>query len=265
MMVVIYAGIDVGSLSTEVVLVDNDHTLLGYSIIPTGADGKKAANNALDRALEEAQVSREKLGGSVATGYGRISISFARDRVTEISCHARGVHHLYPEARTVIDIGGQDSKVIRLNQKGRAVDFVMNDKCAAGTGRFLEVMARALEMEVEDLAEISTTARQAVPISNMCAVFAESEVVSLLAAGNPREEIVRGLHEAVAERTQSLINRVGGPPPLIITGGVAKNRGVVRALEKRLETELYVPEEPQITGALGAAIFAAQKAEQGVE
>ncbi len=144
------------------------------------------------------------------------------------------------------------------------MDFVMNDKGAAGTGRFLEVMARALELEVKDLGDVSSRAQQAVPISNKCAVFAESEVVSLLAGGNPREEIIRGRHEAVAERVLSLINRLGGTPPLIMTGGVAKNSGVVRALENRLETELSIPDEPQITGALGAAIIAAQKGDQEV-
>ncbi len=260
----LYAGIDVGSLSTDVVLVDSDLQIKGYSIIPTGADSKKAAGESLDEALSQAGASQEDIGEIIATGYGRISVSFASDRVTEITCHARGANRLFPQAKTVIDIGGQDSKAIRLNRRGRAVDFAMNDKCAAGTGRFLEVMARALELDLEELAGHSLKAEKTVPISNMCAVFAESEVVSLIAEGNPREEIIKGLHVSVAERTLSLARRIGYQSPVVMTGGVAKNAGVIRALEEKLETELLIPEEPQIIGALGAAVIAFERAQKEV-
>ncbi len=254
----ITAGIDVGSLSTDVVIYHSDKGMLSYSIVPTGVNGRRAAETALEQALLSAGVSFGQVQASVATGYGRINIEFADKRVTEITCHARGIFYLYPSARTVIDIGGQDSKAIRLNSAGKVLDFVMNDKCAAGTGRFLEVMAGALEVDLAEMAELSEKTAASVPISSMCTVFAESEVVSLLAAGNAREQIIRGLHEAIADRTAGMVHRVGLEAPVAMTGGVAKNRGVVRALERKLGCPIHVPPEPQIAGALGAALLAAE-------
>ena len=198
-----------------------------------------------------------QIGRVVATGYGRIAVPFASKKVTEITCHARGAYHLFPQTRTVIDIGGQDSKVIRLGKDGRVVDFVMNDKCAAGTGRFLEVMARALEVSLEDMGRLSDLARERLTISSMCTVFAESEVVSLIAEGHPKEDIIRGLHDAVSERVAGMAERVGLENGVTMTGGVAKNAGVVRSLEERLGVKISRPEEPQIVGALGAALIAA--------
>jgi predicted CoA-substrate-specific enzyme activase len=176
--------------------------------------------------------------------------------VTEISCYARGIHHLYPEVQTVIDIGGQDSKVVAVGPRGRPLDFAMNDKCAAGTGRFLEVMVRALQMELKELGPSALRARRAANISSTCTVFAESEVNSLVAEGADREEIVAGLCRAIAQRVGAMARRVGVEPPVAFAGGVAKNVGVVRALEEALGAQLVVPEEPQIVGALGAALVA---------
>ena len=249
------AGIDIGSLSAEVVIMDGGE-MRGYVILPTGANSKIAAERAMKAALHKTGLKRGELQYIVATGYGRISVPFAHKRVTEITCHGRGAHYLAPSIRTIIDIGGQDSKVIRVDERGAVVDFAMNEKCAAGTGRFLEVMAQALEVKLEDLGSLSGRAAQSVPISSTCTVFAESEVVSLIARGFPPEEIIRGLHESVAERTVSLVRRVGLQEKVIMTGGVAKNRGVVSCLENKLQTALKIPPEPQIVGALGAALLA---------
>lgn len=252
------AGIDVGSLTAEVVLFDQGE-VLHYVIMPTGSNSKIAAEKAMGKALKEANLTRSDLKYIVATGYGRISIEFADKRITEITCHGRGAYFLNPRVRTVIDIGGQDSKVILLNDKGKVLDFAMNDKCAAGTGRFLEVMAQALEVELDGLAALSDKAKNIVSISSMCTVFAESEVVSLIAQGLPREDIARGLHQSIADRTAGLVRRVGLEEAVMITGGVAKNKAVVRALNEKLNTEIIVPPEPQIVGALGAAILAEEE------
>ena len=252
---VVVAGIDVGSLSAEAVLL-KDGRVVTFSIIPTGADSRKAAEKALTAAMESAGLQFDDLAVIVATGYGRISIPFAHKRITEITCHGRGAFYLDPAVRTVIDIGGQDSKVIRLNQQGKVLDFAMNDKCAAGTGRFLEVMATALEVVLENLAALSDQAVRAISISSTCTVFAETEVVSLLAGGADRAEIARGLHESIAARTSSLVYRVGLDEAVLMTGGVAKNSAVVKALEEKLQLRIIVPPEPQIAGALGAALLA---------
>lgn len=252
-------GIDIGSLSAEAVVI-KDGEMVGYSILPTGADSRQAAERALTLALARAEESPEAVVCAVATGYGRMNVPFADLQVTEITCHARGAFQLYPDTRTVIDIGGQDSKVIRLDASGVVADFAMNDKCAAGTGRFLEVMARALETEVEALSDLAAGAARAARISSLCTVFAESEVVALIGQGKPREEIARGLLESVAERTAALVSRVGLEPPVLMTGGVAKNAGVVRALSERLGVKVAVPPEPQIVGALGAALIAWSRA-----
>jgi len=248
----------VGSLSTEVVLMDGEGKYQ-YIIVPTGANSKTAAQKAMDQALQQVGYQMDELSFVLATGYGRISIPFANKRVTEITCHGKGVHYLFPSASTVIDIGGQDSKVIRLTPQGKVVDFVMNEKCAAGTGRFLEVMARSLEVELGNMGELSRKAGASVPISSMCTVFAESEVVSLIAEGHPVEEIVRGIHDSIADRTVGMVNRVGLEQDVVMTGGVAKNSGVVKCLEDHLGIGLHLPHEPQITGALGAALLAGQE------
>lgn len=248
-------GIDVGSTSGEVVILDGDQ-ILAYSIVDTGYNSRRAADSALEQALGDAGIAREQIGVMVATGYGRIAIACATQQVTEISCYARGVHFLYPQVRTVIDIGGQDSKVIAVSPKGKPSDFQMNDKCAAGTGRFLEVTARALQLELGALGASSARATQPVLISSMCTVFAESEVITRVAEGAAREDIVAGLHRAIAKRIGAMVKRVGMVPPMAFAGGVAKNAGVARALEQELGASLIIPDEPQIIGALGAALMA---------
>ncbi len=252
------AGIDIGSLSTDAVILDGDR-VVSYSIVPTLSSSESAARSAYEAALDSAELSEPDIEAVVATGYGRTSIDFANRAVTEITCHALGARRLFPHAKTVIDIGGQDSKVIRLSDDGRVEDFSMNDKCAAGTGRFLEVMARSLDTELDVLGSLSAQSTADVRISSTCTVFAESEVVALVARGVPKEDIIRGLHQSVAERVYAMVTRLRAEPPFVMTGGVAKNSGVVAAIEQRLGSKLLLPEEPQIVGALGAAIVATRR------
>ncbi|NWF54479.1 MAG: 2-hydroxyglutaryl-CoA dehydratase [Syntrophaceae bacterium] len=251
----IAAGMDIGSITTETVILRGGE-ILASVILPTGANSRTAAERSIRSALEKAGLARENLAAIVTTGYGRASFPQATKMITEITCHARGAFFVHPQTRTVIDIGGQDSKVIRLDPRGRNVDFQMNDKCAAGTGRFLEVMAHALEVRVEELGKLSLVAPRTIKISSMCTVFAESEVVSLIADNQPKEVIIRGLHDSIADRILGMVNRVGIEEEVTLTGGVAKNEGVVRALEDRLGVKMFVPPEPQIIGALGAALLA---------
>ncbi|KYH32760.1 acyl-CoA dehydratase activase [Neomoorella mulderi] len=250
------AGLDLGSLTTKAVVI-RDGVIAGSVVMKSGVQSEDIAWRALKAALDQAGIGEEQVDGIVATGYGRVRVPFAHHKVTEITCHARGIYHLWPEVATVIDIGGQDSKVILLDRGGKVRDFVMNEKCAAGTGRFLEVMARSLEVNVEEMGELSLAAPRGASISSMCTVFAESEVVSLVAEGRPVAEIIRGLHEAVAQRVAAMASRVGWEEPVAMTGGVAKNRGVVKSLEDNLGTAIRVPPDPQIIGALGAALLAA--------
>lgn len=253
----ITAGIDVGSLTTEALIYDGERGIRGYSIVLTGGSSREAALLAFEQALKFAGVTRDRVEGVVATGAGRYIVDFAPRKVTEITCLARGVNHLFPEARTVIDIGGQDTKVIRVDGQGKVLEFEMNDKCAAGTGRFLEVMAKALGVELDKMGERSLKAKKDLSISSVCTVFAESEVVSLVSQGEEVEEILRAVHKAIAKRTAGLLERIGGPvPEVVMTGGVAKNIGVVRTLEEELGLPLLIYSEPQIVCALGAALIA---------
>jgi len=252
----LYAGIDIGSLSTDVVLLDADRVLLGSAITATGASTRRAAREALEAALAAAGAAREDIVCTVATGYGRETVETADLRVTEITCHARGARHLFPGALTVLDIGGQDSKVIRLGHDGKVADFAMNDKCAAGTGRFLEVMARTLEMDLERMGARSLLASRSLQVSSTCTVFAETEVISLIASGAAPDDIAWGVHLAISERIAALAERIGIAPPAVMTGGVAKNPAARKALEDRFRIRFLVPEEPQLAGALGAALIA---------
>ena len=257
-----YAGIDIGSLSADTVIVDGDGSMVAWNISPTGANSKIAAETTYDLALEKAGISRDDVAYLVATGYGRISVPFAQKAVTEITCHGRGAHRLFPGTRTIVDIGGQDSKVIRLEDDGKVVDFAMNDKCAAGTGRFLEVMARAMEIELGDMGPMGMKAQNDIAISSMCTVFAESEVISLVAEARPKEDIINGIHNAICNRVGSMMDRVGAIPEVTMTGGVAKNMGIVEKIRERAGGQLNVPDEPQIAGALGAALIAREKADK---
>jgi predicted CoA-substrate-specific enzyme activase len=252
-------GIDIGSVSSEAVIINRsggDLKILSYEILPTGGDSKQTADSIFQKVLQKANISKNQVDLIIATGYGRINIPFADKNITEISCHARGVINYYPGTRTVVDVGGQDSKVIKLGNDGNPVDFLMNDKCAAGTGRFLEVMAKALEIDLVNFADIFMQTNEKVDISSTCTVFAESEIVSLIGHGVDKNRIVKGLTYSITDRLVSMIERIGLEEPVCMTGGVAKNLAVVKALEERLEISISVPEEPQITGALGAALLA---------
>jgi predicted CoA-substrate-specific enzyme activase len=207
------------------------------------------------QALEQAGLRIEEMSYIVATGYGRLNVPFADRQITELSCHARGVSSLFPNVRTAIDIGGQDAKCMKID-KGRMTAFVMNDKCAAGTGRFLEVTATTLDIRLEDMGDIASRATKKIQISNLCTIFAQQEVVALLSRGEALENIVAGLHDALASRVAALARRLGIEPDLVLTGGVAKNNGMVKAMKESLGCQLLVPEEPLLTGALGAAILA---------
>ncbi|MBU2552223.1 MAG: 2-hydroxyglutaryl-CoA dehydratase [Proteobacteria bacterium] len=253
-----FAGLDIGSLSTETVIIDENGRMVTWDVSATGANSRIAAEQSFHRTLDKAGLSPADLKYTVASGYGRISVPFADKAVTEITCHGRGAHHLFPATRTIIDIGGQDSKVVRIDGQGRVVDFAMNDKCAAGTGRFLEVMARALEIDLEDMGPLSLESRELIPVSSMCTVFAESEVISLVAQARPKEDIINGIHTAICNRIASMLDRVGLEQEVTMTGGVAKNVGIVHKIEQKLSGRVNVPEEPQIVGALGAALIARQ-------
>ena len=218
----IFAGLDIGSVSTKVAFIDKDKKVLFFEILRTGSNSKKAAEKCMQAALERANISFGDITNLVATGYGRKIVPFKSDEISEISCHSRGANYLFPDTRTVIDIGGQDSKAIRLDENGEAVDFNMNDKCAAGTGRFLEEMAKALDTTVENLGKLSLRSKKNLIISSMCTVFAESEVVSLLAENEATEDIAMALHNAVADRVLSLAHKVKLSNALTLTGGVIK-------------------------------------------
>jgi len=256
-----FAGIDVGSLSTETVIIDRQGRMVAYEISGTGANSRAAGERSLNAAIKLAGLSNTDIEFTVATGYGRISMDFADKALTEIACHGRGAHHLFPGTRTIVDIGGQDSKVIKLSDQGKVIDFAMNDKCAAGTGRFLEVMAKALEVELDQMGTLSLEAQQEVSISSMCTVFAESEVISLVARSVRREDILKGIHSAICKRISALLDRLGPEPELTMTGGVAKNIGIVRTLGGLVGMPANVPSEPQIVGALGAALIARDQCE----
>ncbi len=250
------AGIDVGSLSTDVVILDPEGRIAAYSIVRTGASSTRAAEAAVEQAAAAAGIERDALSRVVSTGYGRSGVALADRAVTEITCHARGACHLFPDTGTVVDIGGQDSKVVRVGSGGKVLDFTMNDKCAAGTGRFLEVMAEKLQVGLEEMGERSVRAGGEVTISSVCTVFAESEVVSLVARDHPPGEIIRGLHRAIVNRIWAMVRSVGLNGELTMSGGVAKNRGVVAMVEELAGKPIHVPPEPQIVGALGAALIA---------
>jgi predicted CoA-substrate-specific enzyme activase len=253
-----YLGIDIGSLTVKAVVLDADRHLLARGVLAASYGGREAAVSLVDHVLAERQLSRDDVAYSVVTGYGRVLFDAADEKVSEISCDARGVSHLFADARTVLDIGGQDSKAIRLDAQGRVADFQMNDKCAAGTGRFLEVMADALGVPVAELGELALQSQNPLSISSTCTVFAESEVVSHIARGAAREDVAAGVHHAIAARVLGLAARVGLEPQVVLVGGVALNDGVVAALEAG-GSAVTVPEDPQVVGALGAALYAAHK------
>lgn len=250
-----FLGIDIGSSSSKAVLLGKEGEILSARVINFGI-GTEGPETVLANALEEAGGWRENILYTVATGYGRMTYGGADKQVTEITCHAAGAHYLLPEVRTIVDIGGQDAKVIRLNKDGGVENFVMNEKCAAGTGRFLEVMARVLGRPIGELADLADRATKIVSISSVCTVFAESEVISHLAANKRREDVALGAHLSIAKRIAGMAMRAGLEPVVAMTGGVALNRGMPKVLEAELGVPITVPESPQTTGALGAAVLA---------
>ncbi|MBW2339547.1 MAG: 2-hydroxyglutaryl-CoA dehydratase [Deltaproteobacteria bacterium] len=247
-----FAGIDIGSTMTKVVIMNDG--IISSIIGPTGPEQRRLANNVMDSALRQIDLPFDVITYLVATGYGRINVPFADKHVTEISCHAKGVAHLFPRCRTIIDIGGQDSKGITIDD-GRPTDFVMNDKCAAGTGRFLEVIADALGIALENLDKTALGSKQPASISSICTVFAKQEVVARLAEGVPLNDLVAGILESLASRISRMVKRLKVANEVVITGGGAKNAGLVKALSDKLGYATLVPPEPLITGAVGAALL----------
>ncbi|HPE06892.1 MAG TPA: acyl-CoA dehydratase activase [Smithellaceae bacterium] len=250
------AGIDIGSITAKAAIVE-DGGILGTKIIFTGYNAEAAGVKVYQDLLSESGLDTSSIVKIVSTGYGRNSVKFADKTFTEIMAHAAGAYLLNPKIRTIIDIGGQDSKAIALDEHGKVRNFVMNDKCAAGTGRFLEVMARALEVNLDEFGAMSLQSKLPSKISSLCTVFAESEVISLIARGEKRPDIIAGIHESIAARVSSMIARVGVAEPVMITGGVARNAGVVDALERKLGVKIAVSSYAQVNGAIGAAVLAA--------
>ena len=259
------AGIDSGSTSTDVVILDQHGKIKSTMIIPTGGGAMMSAEKSLAAAVEKAGIQKEDIVRIVTTGYGRAYIDSGDDSITEITCHAKGAHYLNPNVRTIIDIGGQDIKAISIDEHGAVTNFLMNDKCAAGTGRFLEMMARTLGLSLEEMSTKGLEWKENIVISSMCTVFAESEVVSLVAQNKNVADIIHGLNVSVASKVGALAARLGkkNPGEYMMTGGVAKNQGIIHALEEKLGAKLYICDEAQLCGALGAALFAYEKCTAG--
>jgi predicted CoA-substrate-specific enzyme activase len=251
-------GIDVGSTASKCVILKDGKEIISKSLIPVGT-GTSGPSRAISEVLDNVHMKKEDMAYILATGYGRNSIDWVDQQMSELSCHARGAYFVFPDVHTVIDIGGQDVKVIQI-ENGAMVNFQMNDKCAAGTGRFLDVMARVLEVNVKDLGMLAAQSTKRVAISSTCTVFAESEVISQLAQGSDKCDIINGIHHSVAARVVGLAHRVGVRDKVVMTGGVAQNSGVVSALQEELGHQVYTTPLAQYIGALGAALFAWQKA-----
>ena len=256
-----YVGIDIGSTASKAVVLDEDKRAVLYKrVVPSGWNSKETGEQLLQWIYSQGFI-RDQLK-IIATGYGRVSVPYADSTVTEITCHGRGAAFLADGNVTVIDIGGQDSKALKLSDNGMLENFVMNDKCAAGTGRFLDVIAKVLEINLEDLEKLDEQSTKELAISSTCTVFAESEVISQLASGAKIPDIVKGIHTAIASRVGSLAKRVGIQDDVVMTGGVALNKGMVRALEKNIGFKIHTSEYCQLNGAIGAALFAYQKCKQ---
>lgn len=258
----IVAGIDIGSSASKGVLL-KEKEMISFVLLPTGPESEKMGIEVLTQALNRVGLSKEDVRYVVSTGYGRVRVPFSNEIMSEIACHAKGCHFIFPKVKTILDVGGQDCKAIRVDSKGQHTNFAMNDKCAAGTGRFLESMADLLKIELSEMGEIALRAQKEAKISSTCTVFAKSEVVSMIRHGIPREEILAGLHEAIASRIVHLLRQVKVEGDLVISGGGAKNRGLVKKIEEKVGMKALIPEEPQMTGALGAALFAWERVQKG--
>ncbi len=257
----ITAGVDVGSLTGKSVIL-KDNEILDWDIIPTGPDSTETATEAMNNALGKAGLKLDDIDGIVSTGYGRVVVPFAMKAITEISCHAKGANWFFPEVRTILDMGGQDCKGISCDENGKVTKFLMNDKCAAGTGRSMEIMTRILDVPLEMIGERSFQHNHVEEVSKMCVVYAKSEVVQLLRNNVPVNDIIAGLCEATAHRVAQLMKGVDHVPEFCITGGIAKNIGIVKRIEEKLGLKANICFEPQIVGALGAAIFARERLEK---
>ena len=253
------AGVDVGSTQTKAIIVDERGQIVARALTDTGAYLVRAAERAFQSALDEAGLGREQVGKVIGTGYGRFKVEFGDDQVTEISCHAKGAWAIIPATRTVIDIGGQDTKAIKVSDRGEVLDFAMNDKCAAGSGRFLTNSAEAVGLDVSEMGERSLTAKQPVRLSTVCTIFVESDILTYLAQGKKVDDILDGVHGAIAARTVALVRRVGAESEITMTGGVSRNVGMVKWLEQKLGMPVNVSPDSHYTGALGAAIFAMER------
>jgi predicted CoA-substrate-specific enzyme activase len=253
------AGIDLGSAWVKAIMLDEKLQIVGKAAIQTGPSSQKAGEKCFSELLRKCGLKKKDVSFILSTGYGRKALPVSHAEMTEIACHAKGARKLFPDAATVIDIGGQDSKVIALDEQGFPSNFVMNDKCAAGCGRFLEVMARVLEVELQEMGPLSLASGKEVSISSMCTVFAESEVISLIANNCNREDIARAIHRAIALRVSIMVEQIGAKERIVMTGGVARNIGVVKELEQTLGKRIFVPSEPEFVGALGAAILALER------
>jgi predicted CoA-substrate-specific enzyme activase len=253
------AGVDIGSaFSKAVVMAGNE--IIAYQVKPTGGNYRLTTEQVMEGALAKAKLSLQDMDYIVATGYGAASVSFAHEAASDISCLARGVYYLFPTARIAIDIGGQFTRVLKLDNRGRAIAFLLSEKCAAGSGRFLQVIAKVLQIDLEDIGELSLKSQNKVDFNTGCAVFAESETISHIAEGVAKEDILAGLHRALAAKIQTMVDRLGVEPDCALVGGGAKDIGLVRSIEVSLACRLLVPEEPQIVAALGAALIAREKA-----
>jgi len=251
------AGIDMGSAAAKVMIMGDSAEVLSYVVAEAEPDAETLGRRLMTEALKQAHLSWKGISYIMSTGYGRVTIPFATESRTEIMCHALGIHHLFPSVRTVIDIGGQDSKGIRIDDRGRVRNFAMNDRCAAGTGRFTEVMARALDVPLDRWGELVASAPRRARISSTCTVFAESEVISKIAEKVPLNEILAGVCESIVARVFQMVQKMGAvEKDVAFTGGVANNKGVARILEEKLGVDLFIPEIPQSTGALGACYLA---------
>ncbi len=250
------AGVDVGSTQTKAVIIDEDSKIVSRSLIETGANVVKAAEKAFLIALEDGNLGEEEVAYVIGTGYGRYKVTFGNAQVTEISCHGRGAVHIFPNTRTVLDMGGQDTKAISISENGEIIDFCMNDKCAAGTGRFLGAASIALDIPIDDLGPTALQSKKPVKISTTCTVFAETEVLSWLGKGKKIQDILMGVHSSIASRSVSLLRRVGITDQITFTGGVAKNIGMIEVLNRVLGMKMNVSDDSPYMGALGAAMFA---------
>jgi len=257
---VLVGGVDVGSTQTKAVVMSSEPRILGRSLIETGAHLTAAAEEAFGLALKDAGKERSEVASVIGTGYGRYRVEFGDTQVTEISCHARGAVFLFPNTISVLDVGGQDTKAIRVGDQGQVLDFCMNDKCSAGTGRFLGAASQALEIPLGELGPLALTAKNPVRMTTTCTVFAESEILGWLALGRKTEDVLMGVHAAIASRSISLLRRTGIEPEITFTGGVARNTAMVKLLEEMTETPINVSEESHYCGAIGAALYALDRA-----